>query len=143
MIDVTSYGRVLAAAVIESLPLWTSEIVADRAGPSHAEQALALGYEIAEHVEGPLLDLLTSDMDTQRQSPLALLRLQVSPLTDFLRSIGAQPARRDAYDEAAFPDDVYGVSPKSWTDFGDDVADAGLRWGAAKAMAHRQRHLQP
>ena len=41
------------------------------------------------------------------------------------------------------PNDIYALGPRAWSDFGEDVGDAGLRWGAAKAMVHRQRHATP
>ena len=138
--DVGAYGRVLADHVIKAIPDWVESVVVGRGGTRLAPDARLLGDAMALRVRGPLLDLLTADIDAQRQSPLALLRQHVGPLTDFLRIAGVQTVERDPYDREAFPDDVYELSPKSWSDFGEDVADAGLRWGAAKAMAHRRRH---
>jgi hypothetical protein len=49
---------------------------------------------------------------------------------------------RDDFQRDRFPDDVYDLVPTSFADFGPDVADAGIAWGAAKAWTHRQRHAQ-
>ncbi len=142
-IDVSAYGRALAEGVKAALPSWTRQVLATRVESFDEEQLSKIVGVLTNRVEGPLTDLLTADIDTQRQSPLALLRTLIEPLTDELRSLGAAAANRDPYDEDAFPNDIYALGPTAWSDFGEEVGDAGLRWGAAKAMAHRQRHARP
>lgn len=139
-IDVASYGRMLADLLIDALPKWTETVVVDRAGKEHAAAGLRIGQTIAVQLSGELRALLTTDIDSQRQSPLALIRQHVGPATEYLSTAGIPHRMRDAYDEDVFPSDVYAIVPKAWIDFGEEVSDAGLRWGAAKAMAHRKRH---
>jgi hypothetical protein len=50
---------------------------------------------------------------------------------------------RDAFEQERFPDDVYGLMPASFADFGPEVGEAGLAWGAAKAWEHKRRHGSP
>ena len=142
-IDVSAYGRTLVDSVISALPTWSREVLNTRVGPtSGASDSEVLGL-LVNWIEAPLTDLLTADIDAQRESPLALLRALITPLTDILRSLGATEVERDPYDNEAFPNDVYALGPRAWSDFGESVGDAGLRWGAAKAMAHRRRHATP
>ncbi len=60
-----------------------------------------------------------------------------------LRASGVVPARRDRFAEEHFPDDPYGLVPASIAAVDPDLLDAAVRWGAAKAMAHRRRHGPP
>lgn len=139
-IDVSAYGRALAHAVLQVLPAWTQRILETHTQSFDAAQLSNIVCTLTKKVELPLFELLTADIDGQRQSPLALLRTLMEPLTDELRRTGAPAVVRDSYDEAAFPNDVYALGPMAWSDFGEEVGEAGLHWGAAKAMAHRQRH---
>jgi hypothetical protein len=47
---------------------------------------------------------------------------------------------RDAFEEARFPDDLYGLTPASLGAVDPSLTDAARAWGAAKAMAHKARH---
>jgi hypothetical protein len=139
-IDVAGYGRALADAVAVAIPGWTHAMLVSRAAPSAPSQEFELVKKLTNSVIGPLTQLLTADIDAQRQSPLALLRALIEPMTEELHALGAVAPSRDPFDEDAFPNDIYALGPTAWSDFGEEVGDAGLRWGAAKAMAHRQRH---
>jgi hypothetical protein len=70
---------------------------------------------------------------------LSILRRAVRYPTGVLRSAGVPPIVRDAYDERHFPDDDYGLTPLAFADVGPTLHDAGLAWGAAKAMVHLER----
>lgn len=142
-IDVSAYGRTLADDVLSALPTWTRDVLISRVGPTSEVHHSEIVGLLVNWIEAPLTGLLTADIDAQRQSPLALLRALITPLTHILRSLGATDVERDPYDREAFPNDVYALGPRTWSDFGEAVGDAGLRWGAAKAMAHRQRHAAP
>ena len=139
-IDVSAYGIRLATLVVELFPDWATRSILTIAPESSEEDARAVGVTVASNLSPRLIELLSSDIDDQRQSPLALVRRHMYPLTAHLAELRASPAVRDPYDEEAFPADVFALGPKAWSDLGDDVSDAGLRWGAAKAMAHRRRH---
>ena len=95
---------------------------------------------MADALADPLARLLSADMDEQRGTPLTLLRSAHRPLTDLLARLGVPYATRDDADRTANPDDVFAVAPRTFGDLGEAVHDAGLRWGVAKAFAHRARH---
>ena len=43
------------------------------------------------------------------------------------------PVVRPAFEEEAFPDDDYGLTPATWADIDPALHERGLVWGAAKA----------
>ena len=77
--------------------------------------------------------LLELDVDSQPTGPLAVVRTVVVHPTRVLAGAGVPPVERDEFAERAFPDDVYDLTPGSFRDLGENVHEAGLRWGAAKA----------
>ena len=155
-IDPTEYGIALADAIQAAMPGFVARLVLERSPgfgepiePSATPKDFALlptdvaklGRSVATAVDHSLRAFLTSDVDTQRTTPLTIIRNQMGPVTEFLRRVSCAPAERDPFDVSAFPADVFALGPQAWQDFGEEVHEAGLRWGAAKAMAHRQRHL--
>ena len=94
-----------------------------------------------EPLAGPeLRRLLAADVDRQWANPLALVRRSVSYPTEVLAAAGVPPVVRDEYDEAHFPGDVYGLTPRTFTDVDPSLRDVALVWGAAKARASMIRH---
>ena len=79
-----------------------------------------------------LADLLTTDVDEQRTTPLSLLRDAVREPTRLLQELGAVPP--SSPDGGRFPDDVYGLGPATWSDVDPSLHEPGLAWGAWKAM---------
>jgi hypothetical protein len=57
-----------------------------------------------------------------------------------LAAAGVPAVVRDDYDEAHFPDDVYGLTPRTFADVDPALHDVALVWGAAKARASMVRH---
>ena len=133
-------AQALADAVDRALPGWVSGAVTARLGRPAPEEAAAAADRARAEVVPRLRALLAQDVDEQRTNPLAVLREAVRYPTDVLRGLGVAPAERDDFQRERFPDDVYDLVPASFADFGPDVADAGIAWGAAKAWTHRQRH---
>lgn len=140
-------ARTLADAVDAALPGWVmagvERIMRAWAGgvPDDVARAAArAGEQARTETGGAVRALLLADMDEQRTTPLALLRGAVRYPTAVLRDAGVPPVERDRFAEAAFPDDVYGLTPASFADIGPDLAEAGITWGAAKAFEHRRRH---
>jgi hypothetical protein len=84
--------------------------------------------------------LLAADVDEQWTTPLALLRGAVRYPAGVLQVAGVPPVERDSVQARLHPDDDYDLAPATFSDFGPEVAEAGLLWGAAKAYAHIQRH---
>lgn len=79
-----------------------------------------------------LEDLLDTDVDQQRTTPLSLFRDAVAEPTAWLRAHDVPPPARPA--DVGFPDDVYGLGPATWADIDPAMHEPGLRWGAWKAM---------
>ncbi len=147
-IDPSTYGIALADAVQAAMPTFVAGLLQDRAtavptpdtSATVSAEVAKLGTTVTSSVDQALRAFLTSDVDTQRTTPLTIIRNHMAPVTEFLQSLNCEHATRDPFDESAFPADVFAVGPHAWADFGEAVHEAGLRWGAAKAMAHRQRH---
>ncbi len=85
--------------------------------------------------------LLVLDIDAQPTGPLDVIRRNaIGGLTPLLGALGVPRPQRDEMDERINPTDVYAVAPASWAEFGPEVAEAGIGWGAAKAFVHLRRH---
>jgi hypothetical protein len=138
--DVSQFGTELADAVVAALPVWTARCLDRFLVDVPHELVAATGVEAVRLVEEPLRALLAMDIDAQRGSPLAIVRGAVAAPTELLQAAGVDPVERDPFTESAFPGDVYDLSPASWSDIDESVAEPGLRWSVAKAYAHRRRH---
>lgn len=133
-------AQALVAAVDRALPRWVTDAVTSRLGRAAPDEAHAAGERARAELVPRLRDLVEQDVEAQRTNPLAILRDAVRYPTEVLRAAGVEPVERDDFQRDRFPDDVYDLVPTSFADFGPDVADAGIAWGAAKAWTHRQRH---
>jgi hypothetical protein len=142
------YGRALADAIGAVLPGWVVRCVDGRvrdytgAAPAAdiVRAASEAGNRARDEVGAAVRALLLQDVDDQRTNPLALVRRAVSYPTEVLRAAGVPPVVRDEFDERAFPDDTYALSPASFADVDPSLHEPGLLWGAAKAHAHLSRH---
>ena len=137
----------LAAAIEAQLAPWTRRMVEARvrgAGMVVDERvrvrADEAGVRCREQVGPQIHQLLMADVDQQRSTPLVLLRGATVFATEALAELGVPPVERDAYEERAFPADVYALNPATLEDVHESLADPGIAWGAAKAFVHRQRH---
>jgi len=146
---VQEHATALADAVVAALPGWVERCVvrilaAWRPGESPPadvmEQARAAGVRAAEDVGPRVRALLAADIDDQRSTPLALVRGAVRYPTEVLRTAGVAEVERDPMQVRLLPDDPYDLSPATFADIDPTLADAGMVWGAAKALAHRRRH---
>lgn len=105
-------------------------------------QARASVEEARPAVLGELAELLAADVDEQRSNPLSVLRGAVRVPTAVLAAHGVAPRRRDAFREQAFPDDLYDLSPATWSDVDPSLHEPGLVWGAWKAKTVLDRRRQ-
>ncbi len=144
------YASSLADAIDGAIAPWVVRSVNDvmsKQGRSLAgwvlEEARAAGDEARATIAPSVRLLLEADVDAQRSNPLALLRQGVRYPTSVLARAGAAPVERDEQSRQMFPDDVYDLTPANFGDFGAEVAEAGIAWGAAKAFVHKQRHAAP
>ncbi len=62
--------------------------------------------------------------------------------TRILAARGIAPVERDRHARRIHPDDVYDLTPASFADFGPEVHELGITWGAAKAHLHLQQRRQ-
>lgn len=134
------HAEALAAEAVAAIPTWVRERIghiaeAWRAGLSHelAGEADAAAERAVEEVGTALRDLLALDVDEQRIGPLQVLRRLTPYPTAVLEAAGIPEVERDDGAVAAFPTDRYDLVPASFADFGPEVHEAGMRWGAAKA----------
>lgn len=97
------------------------------------------GRRAREEVGPRVRELLLTDLDEQRTTPLALLRDAVVYPTEVLRRAGVPPVQRDGEAERHFPDDDYDLAVVAFGDLDPDLAEPGLVWGAAKAHVHLAR----
>lgn len=140
------YADELAEGLVAQLAGWTVRSVAhvcELVGRPFDDElrsaATRAGERCRDEVGPALRQLLRTDVDQQRTSPLALLRSAVVHPTGVLEAAGVAPLPRDEFDARAFPDDVYGLSPVSFADVDPSLTEPGLRWGAAKAHVHLAR----
>ena len=145
---VEPHATALADAVELALPGWvervvTRLVVAWQGGPPDAavaEAARDAGRRAAAEVGVEVRALLAADIDEQWTTPLSLLRAAVRYPTGVLQDAGVPPVERDPIQERLLPGDIYDLSPASFADVDPALAEPGMVWGAAKALAHRRRH---
>lgn len=129
----------LADAVDAALPGWVDRCVRRHlAAPDPAAVARAGAAAVAD-VGARVRALLALDIDQQGANPLALLRSAVRYPTEVLGAAGVAPVERAEFDQRAFPEDPYGLTPATWSDIDPALHDPGITWGAAKAFIHLQR----
>jgi hypothetical protein len=140
-------GAALADALETAVPGWVERCVRDllvayagTADPAAVDRAREAGRRAAHELGPELRRLLATDVDRQWTNPLALVRRAVSFPAEVLAAAGVPAVVRDEYDEAHFPDDVYGLTPRTFTDLDESLRDVALVWGAAKARASMVRH---
>ncbi len=115
-----------------------------RLDPFTSEQALAAaraaGPEAAARVASELRALFALDPSDQRATPLEIIRSLRREATTVLEAAGIPPVERDEFDSRAFPDDIYGIVPKSVAELGDEeLGGALLAWGLGKTRVLRGR----
>ncbi len=135
------YGTELADAVERALPDWVRQAV-ERFLPPDPELGRtveAAGRAAADDIGARLRDLLARDIDGQWTNPLSILRAAAVHPTRVLAANGVPPVERDRHARRIHPDDIYDLTPSSFSDFGPEVHELGIRWGAAKAHLHLRR----
>jgi hypothetical protein len=141
-------ARNLADGIEAALPGWVERSVAriyqawsGRPPPSELASAAAdAGRRARDEVGARVRALLSSDVDEQRSTPLAIARSAVRYPAEVLRAAGVPAVVRDEFAVRSFPDDDYDLSPATFADLDPALAEAGLAWGAAKAFEHKRRH---
>jgi hypothetical protein len=143
-------GAAIIAGVETWVPRWVQVQVTrlldawGRAAPkARAEadaQAVAAGEAAARRVVGALRELFAIEPEQQRATPLEIVRSAYHEPTRVLAAAGVPPVARDEFDERFWPDDVYGLVPRTLGDLGDpELGPLHLAWGMAKATVIRAR----
>jgi hypothetical protein len=138
-----AHAAALADAVEAALPAWVDRCVRSRLTTLTRDiraASRAAGAEAAADVGGAVRRLLSADVDSQRGNPLALLRTATVYPTRVLHDAGAPVVERDKFSRERFPDDVYDLTPATWSDVDPALQELGITWGAAKAFVHKLRH---
>ncbi len=140
------YAAALADGIETAIPGWVDRSVLSVLADQGIEVDDALAARIDEagraaQAEGAgwARQLLASDIDAQPGNPLSVLRGLVRHATAVLAAVGARPVPRDEFSERNFPDDVYDLTPASFSDVDPALHEPGLIWGAAKAHIHLAR----
>ena len=95
--------------------------------------ATRMADDVAPRLLAELDALLLTDVDEQRENPLAVLRRHLGAPTAVLDALGAQPVPRDEMQRSIHPDDRYAIAPATWADVDAALREPGLVWGAWKA----------
>ncbi len=145
--DTDELAEELAEGIGAAVGGWTQRCVGEvmmawraQVPPEVAAAAAEAGRRAAAEVGAAARELLGSDIDEQRGTPLALVRAAVRYPSEVLAGAGAPPRQRDRFSAGRFPDDPYDLSPASWADVDPRLVELALAWGAAKAWEHKARH---
>ena len=130
-------GRVLAEALVRAYRPHVLRAVEARGWTVGPEMAVAIDSGEAWLSE-TLGDLLAQPFREQRRGPLEVFQEAMRYPTEALSSAGVEPVHRDPTAEAAIPGDVHDLAPASSAMLGEQVWQAHLAWGAAKAAAITQ-----
>lgn len=97
------------------------------------------GAEAARRVGVELTALFALPVAEQQATPLEIVRTAYREPTAVLHAAGVPSVVRDDFDERAWPDDDYGLVPRTLGDLGDErLAPLHLAWGMAKAALLRE-----
>jgi hypothetical protein len=107
------------------------------------EAAREAGERAARRVAAELAGLLALDPAEQRATPLEIIRTAVVEPTEVLAAAGMPDVVRDPFDERWWPDDRFGLVPRTLRDLDPDLAAIHFAWGVAKAAVLRARAADP
>jgi hypothetical protein len=97
------------------------------------------GERAARRVADELRVLLALDPAEQPATPLEVIRGAVAEPTEVLAAAGLPDVVRDPFEERAWPDDRFGLVPRTLRDLDPDLAAVHFAWGIAKAALLRAR----
>ena len=136
-------GAELAKELEAALPLWVESSIYEiyqawkgEAPKEITDQAQLAGKRCVTELIPALRELLESDTALQQTNPMSILRRASQYPTQVLKQNQVPPVQRDEYLETTFPEDIYGLTPAAFLDFGQACHELGIAWGAAKAYLH-------
>ena len=138
-------GMWVVAAITRIVDAW------GRLAPERRNDVIAEGREAgttaAARVHAELQAFFAADPAQQRTTPLEIVRSLRREATRVLRAAGIPGIERDPFEVRSFPDDEYGLVPRSLADLGDEeLAPMLMAWGIGKSKALRAqaaRHQRP
>jgi hypothetical protein len=128
-------------AIYLALPKWIERIVLDRAGSDTglAEGELEVFIERAGKAAqvdiGAKAKVLLDDATIKPAQLLQLLQTAVHYPTGVLHYLGVAENERGPFAKAAWPDDLYDLTPKSMTEIDESLDEPFTRWDAARKLA--------
>jgi hypothetical protein len=148
-------GDAIVAGVAVQLPAWVVREVGrildawgrvDAGARAVAERdAVGAGERAGARVTERLKALFDQDPAEQRSTPLEIVRTATAEPTEILVGAGVPPVDRDAFAVRSWPDDRYGLVPRTLSDLAppdgdsDDLGPLHLAWGMSKAAVLRAR----
>jgi hypothetical protein len=146
-------GAAIVAGIEKQVPGWTRTQVnrlLDAWGRAPADtrvladaRAADAGADAAHRIVEELRALFAVDPERQQATPLQIVRSVYREPTAVLAAAGVPPIVRDEFDERAWPEDIYGLVPRTLGDLGDpELAPLHLAWGMAKASLIRARRTR-
>lgn len=132
------YGEQLRKTVSVVLEPWLAAQIHGRHGIDPRELEAEIRSVVAD-ADARLEELIYADVETPLSGPLERIRGAVEQLAPALLGLGAVPPTRDPFDVQIRPDDQFALGPLTFADLGEDVHQAGITWGAAKAYLHNVR----
>jgi hypothetical protein len=146
-------GDALVEGVHRALPDWagrSADTVLVAWGRLDADQRRRVGADAhqageraAVRVARELRQLLALDPAEQRATPLEIIRSAVTEPTVVLAAAGMPDVVRDEFDERSWPDDRFGLVPRTLRDLDPDLAAIHFAWGVSKAAVLRARAAGP
>jgi dihydrodipicolinate synthase/N-acetylneuraminate lyase len=143
----------LVAGVDRALPPWSAraaETLLSAWGGVDADRrrevvaaAREAGERAARRVAALLGELFALDPAEQRATPLEIIRTAVVEPTAVLAEAGMPDVVRDPFEERAWPEDRFGLVPRTLRDLDPDLAAVHFAWGVAKAAVLRARAAGP
>jgi hypothetical protein len=103
------------------------------------DEARGAGERAARRVAQELRELFARDPAEQHATPLEIIRTAVAEPTAVLVAAGVPDVVRDPFDEQSWPDDRFGLVPRTLKDLDPDLAAVHFAWGMAKAAVLRAR----
>lgn len=140
--DDTRYAEIAASllsAIDRALAPWVEQTLNAR-GLTDPATVTATVAAVRAGALPDLEQLLAADIDRHRSTPLEILRRAATPMTEVLAAHGLQRDPRALEDR-----DPFQIGPMTWSDLNEEVAEAGMTWGAAKAHIHisRRKRVPP
>lgn len=141
-----SYADALVDAVDAVVARWVAASILSRAAdagvPIDAELRAtidAVAQRTRDELVVALRELLVTDVDEQRTTPLALVRDSTRHASALLDELGVPAAERDEFAQRSFPGDRHDLAPASMRQVDESLHEPSMVWGAAKAHIHLRR----